>query len=742
MTRYWARRFLPLVMLLLLCTRTVTAQEGNQLSTTNAQSQPPSAGTTTLPEMVVSDTPEKPDTGYVATRATSATKTDTPIMQTPASIQVVPREVLEDQQIYRLEDAVKNVSGVQQIWNSGGQYEDFIVRGFGTNYARFRNGVRLPPLTFSLANVERIEVLKGPAAMLYGRLEPGGIVNVVTAKPQPVPAYSLQQQFGSYRLFRTTASITGPLTQDQSLLYRLDVSYLDKGSFRDFVDKQQVFLAPSVTWRPTQATEVNLTFEYLNEDPFYDNGIPAIGKHVVKVPISRSYNQKGFGDHIEGPLLDFNWSHRLTPNWTIRNGLVANWINYEFRQVPVAYFQPRLENTPTPQVRRGIYFENFSRDTYTTYIDLVGTFSTGNLKHSVLVGGDYYYSTHKNHGFFGLNALFDPLKPVDYFTFVDVFRPVYPDLDFNVFNSLRKGAPNDFGKRETSWFGIYFQDQITLWDRLHILGGGRYDWARSEEGDATTSFAAITRTARNQGHFSPRVGLLYQPWTWLSVYGNYVESFGANNGGRSATGKPLDPETATQYEAGVKTDLWEGRLTSNIAYYYLTKENVQRQVAENAFDTLGEVRSQGIEVDVAGQLTNGLSLIASYAFTDARITKANDGSKGHRVPSVPEHSASLWLKYAFQQAGLQGLSVGAGLYLVDSRKGDIENSYELGGYTRLDMFAAYRMNLGPTRLTAQLNFNNLTDKTYFYTGLPYNNSKAYNLPGEPLNVMGSLRLEY
>ncbi len=693
---------------------------------------------------------------YNAMSSTTATRTNTPLMQTPASVQVVPKAVIDDQQAITLQDALKNVSGVQPTATAG-EYDNFLIRGFSTEYALFRNGTRLTNLTYDLANVERIEILKGPAAMLYGRIEPGGMINVVTQKPLDTPSYSIQQQFGSYGLSRTVVNATGPLTSDGALAYRIDLGYRNNDSFRDFVGRERLVVAPSLRWRPTSATEFNLSAEYIHDDYVQDNGIPARGNRVANVPISTFYNQPGFPrDHIEGPLVDFNWSHKFNENWTIKNGIVARFLTYKFRSLPVAYFQPLLEDPVNPMVRRGIYSENFHRNTYNAFLDLNGKFDTWGIKHNVLIGGDYYQLKETNSGFSGVNALFDPVNPVDYFTNVNLFNPVYPQMNPGLFDSLRRNSPNDFGITRTSWFGLYFQDQITLWDTLHILGGGRYDWARLSQGFSTASFNDIVKDTVNEDKFSPRVGVVYQPWPWLSLYGNYSESFGATNSGRTLTGQPLAPKTANQYEGGVKAEFFDGQLTSTLAFYRITQRNLPVQVTDLAFAAVGKARSQGIELDIAGQLGHGVSLIATYAYTDAAIVAdqglafdnlgniigATTGNQGRALPNVPLHSGSVWLKYAVQQAPLQGLSVGTGVYLASERQGSLTNSYQLPGYARLDAYAAYRMKLGPTRLTAQVNVNNVLNQRYFYASHISNFSEAYNMPGEPLMVIGSLRLEY
>ena len=755
---------------------TVTLEKAAQPSTVH------SSGQVTLPSVKVMGNLEYEvnnpySTDYNHQITATATKTDTPIMDTPVSIQVIPQQVLKDQQAVRVEDAVKNVSGVQPVWTSGGIGQDFVIRGFGTNYTRFRNGQRLSGFNTDMANVQQVEVLKGPAAMLYGRVQPGGMVNVVTKQPQAEAHYSIQQQFGSYDFYRTVAEATGPLSSDKSLTYRLDLGYTDRNSFRDFVSQNQFFIAPALHWQATKSTEFNLNVEYMDRKLPYDTGIPAVGNRVANVPISTNYGQPGSKfnqDPSDSTLLDFNWSHAFNDNWKLQNGFVGNWANQHYREILVAVYQPLLEAGSDPmQVRRGSEFEDSVDNTYTTYLNLNGKFTTGAIQHNVLLGGDYYANERRLSGFFGFNAANAPEDspyhfPGDFgggnfaFTRVNLNNPVYPSLDFNAYENQRINHPNDFSITETSWYGLYFQDQLAFFDgKLQILGGGRYDWAHIASGVSNSmdtsyndagnyngyvpSFSNIELNKQDEAFFSPRVGVLYRPWTWLSVYCNRVEGFGTNNG-RSESGQPLKPETAEQYEAGFKTEWFDGRLTTNLAYFHINKSNVLTLVREGGiFDTIGAARSQGIEVDISGRLTESLSLITSYAFTDARITNdgsAPDNNQGHRLPNVAEHSASTWLKYAFQQQALRGLNLGVGMYLAGEREGDNANSYQLPGYVRVDTSAGYAVDIGATRLSTQLNVYNIFDQRYYLAGAPYYANRAWNMPGDPLTVMGLVKLEY
>lgn len=409
------------------------------------------------------------------------------------------------------------------------------------------------------------------------------------------------------------------------------------------------------------------------------------------------------------------------------------WYRYtnDYEQIYPLAFDPN-----TSIIERAPWFVDQAFDGKTVYMDVTGTVQTLGIAHTLLIGGDYYLEDVDDRGFTNGFSTYD--------TF-DMFHPVYGTVDFAALRQLQQNAADFFLIGTNEWFGLYFQDQITLWETIHILGGGRYDWAHRVSGFSPTSFKDIQKETVNNDKFSPRVGLVYQPWPWLAFYGNYVEGLGFANGGRSFSGKPFPPEESTQYEGGVKTDLPGGRFTSTLAFYHLTKTNVLTADPEHPQFSiaLGEVRSRGIEVDLAGRVTDTLSVIASYALTDARITKSNDGHEGRRFPNVAEHTGSLWLRYEFLHSPLRGLRLGAGVFVASNKEGDNENSFELPGYVRADAFAAYSWQVGDFRLTAQFNINNLFDKKYFKNtdildGVP----RANILPGEPFTVLGSLRVEY
>ncbi|MGH8656824.1 MAG: TonB-dependent siderophore receptor [Gammaproteobacteria bacterium] len=354
---------------------------------------------TVLPEMTVTASPLDA-TSYNVLNATTATKTDRPIMETPFSIQVVPKQVLGDQQVIVLHEALKNVSGVRR----GGDLDtgdSFLIRGFSVGNENggltLRDGFRRGAASrVSTANIERVEVLKGAAGSLYGRIEPGGIVNYVTKKPLAAPYYSVQQQFGSYDLFRTVADATGPLPADTDWLYRAIVSYDSWNSFRGELGYEAVFFAPTLTWKPTERTQFNLSFEYreIFEDRF-DFGIPAVGNRPAEVPISRYFGV------IDRPpqtameyLVDFNWSHQFNDDWSVRHKFA--WWQYDATTESGGPIGVRADNETV-----NIYYipsYQILQETYFTELGLIGHFRTLGFKHDVLLGGEWYRNEYP--GFF------------------------------------------------------------------------------------------------------------------------------------------------------------------------------------------------------------------------------------------------------------------------------------------------------------------------------------------------------
>ena len=689
---------------------------------------------------------------YTADRAISATKTDTPLQETPVSIQVVPRQVIDDQKTPRLQEALENVSGVRMN-QSLGSSNSFIIRGFSTAGSLYRNGLlAMSPFGFpaeiDTANIESIEVLKGPAAVLYGRIQPGGLINITTKRPLPQLAGALEQQFGSYNFYRTLWDVNAPVTSDQTLSVRFAGAYQNAGSFRDFQFTDRKVFNPSVTWRATEATTITVDVEVLKQDYRPDTGIPVIGNRPAPVPLSRSYNDPNApGSFANKTHVGLQIDHQFNESWRLTNRFLATFQDAgDLYVTPAPSFGEALQ-ADGRTLNRNIFGQTSYTQNFATNLDLIGKFTLAGTHHKVLLGFDYT-RTATDYTVFGN---FDTPNPA---LAIDLFNPRYgiaPAL-FQAAWSIREFPGADVLAARSQWYGLYAQDQITLWTKLHILAGGRYDWSEvgfARGGTSDEAEANLPAQNRTNRRFSPRIGLLYELTPWLAIYGNYVTSLG-NSNGITAEGKVADPEVGRQREVGLKADLFDHRLNATLAFYHLTKNNVlTRDLASGdpfAVIPVGEQRSRGIEFDLVGRVTEAVSVIGSYAYTDTRVTEDNSGLQGNRMPNVPLQSGSLWMKYDFRglASPLKGFSLGFGPYIAGSRHGDIENTFTLPGYVRLDGFAAYRWTMGPVRAIAQLTVRNLLNQQYYENTDPLLAATPRNAvyPGAPLTFYGSLRLEY
>ncbi|MGH8475045.1 MAG: TonB-dependent siderophore receptor [Methylococcales bacterium] len=571
------------------------------------------------------------DENYAVPRSSTATKTDTSVMETPVSIQVIPRSVIQDQKTPSVKDALENVSGVRPQ-PSLGRGSGFIIRGFPNNSRIYRNGLGVIGgfggsigSGLDTANLESIEVLKGPGSVLYGRLEPGGLININTKMPLGEPYYALEQQFASYDFYRTLWDAAGPITQDRSLLYRLSGAYQRNNSFRDFVSSDRYVINPSITWRPTEAIDFNVNLQVSNQDYKADFGLPVIGNRPAPIPISRSLDDPNTPlSNTSEVFLGTDFIYRFNDSWALHNRFLAYYSHQDSTFVnPVPAFGNALR-ADNRTLDRNIFTQFGDTNSYVTNLDLTGKLDLWGTKHEVLAGFDFTQGLTT----YAFKGDYNNPNPA---LVIDIFNPGpsygIPRSVFDTTLATTPGFPNPASLAKTQWYGAYFQDHITLWDRLHILGGGRYDWAEQGRGRGPTFDAAenaLPSTIRKDDHFSPRVGILYQALNWFSVYGNWSNSFGANNG-LSATGRPQPPELSEQYEVGFKTQLFDQRLTGNLAFYTLTKQNVLTPDLSTPDPrdsiAIGTARSRGIELDVSGQITDHISIVGSYAFTDARVTQ-------------------------------------------------------------------------------------------------------------------------
>ncbi|WP_064027905.1 TonB-dependent siderophore receptor [Methylomonas koyamae] len=705
---------------------------------------PQSANPTAMPAVTVVGQPLYDDEdpyslSYTRSNTALATKTDTPIMETPASIQVVTRRVMQDQQAYRLQDALKNVSGVQSYHGYGGMFEQFVLRGFLQSTVGYRNGVRIPFTKFDLANVERVEVLKGASAMLYGFSDPGGMISTVTKQPSDVPYYSIEQRFGSYDFYRTEASATGPIDKKHGLNYRVDFSYLDSGSFRQFMGNERVFFAPSISWQVSPDTKLTLSYEHFDDDYTYDAGTPAFGNKIANLPIERTFAQSGLSNSMINDTLDFRIDHRVNDHVKLNAGAVGYLTKKNWEGIYLGRVNENPASADYQKVARSTWFSPERTDSLTAWINGAFDFDTFGVKHKLLFGGEYHdtnldYQVYNARVDENGDGVINGNDLINLFT----FDPQNSNLPIDQYRNTPPTTSNIVTQNTSK--AIYFQDQMTFWNKLHLLGGFRYDWVQRFQNLSWNG--PNSADARSDIFISPRVGILYEPVSWLSVFGSFSESFGPANDYDLGGARLYPLFSATQFEGGIKTQFYDGKLTANLTYFDLERTQFY-QDSNNPNPRISvpvKGQSNGVELDIQGRIYEGLRMVGTYAYTDAKVVddpRNASANVGHRLPYAPIHQGSLWLKYDFSSGVLNGFSIGTGVYTAGRRYGDPENSYSDGAYARLDLMAAYKMKLGDTRLTTQVNLNNVNDAEYYSM-----RARRYNLPAEPLSVIGSIKLEY
>ncbi|MDO8902527.1 MAG: TonB-dependent siderophore receptor [Phenylobacterium sp.] len=606
----------------------------------------------------------------------------------PLSVSVVPQELIEDRGITQLGEALDNVSGAQRKMGYGGtQNFGAFIRGFDQSFLTLRNGLRDPGFYTlrDIANVERFEVLKGPASILYGAVNPGGITNTVTKQPTPDSFGRVRALVGSFERYRGEVDLGGALGDRAA--FRLNGAYEDNGSYRDEVTSSSKFLAPVVAFNIAERTKLTLEAEYKQSEFVWDLGLPRSPVSFA-VPIERFLGEANGVNDVQSIFTSATLEHAFSDALRLRAVLGHSETDGDYNlRSPLAITNGRT-------VSRVAYATDEKSMVDNLQVDLLVAFETGQLQHKLTVGVEQY-RTKQAYDF-----LLQPLASID------LFAPVYgarPEPGFRLFaDQLNADAK-----------ALYIQDFIKIGSRWNILAGVRYDQVDNRSVNLMTG--ALVRDSRDDA-ISPQIGVVYQPSDATSLYASYGRSFVPITSGRTLGGENLEPETGEQVEVGVKQDLLGGKAKVSVALYEIRKENVSTPDPTNPMFRVqtGEQRSRGVELDVSGELTPGWDLIASASWIDAEVSKDNRIAVGSKLPGAAEWSASVWTKYEFLEGPLTGWAVGAGAYYVDDRQAALpNNAWTLPSYTRVDVMAAY--DFGDVEL--QLNIRNLGDeKIYDLTG--------------------------
>ncbi|POA78133.1 TonB-dependent siderophore receptor [Pseudomonas sp. DP16D-R1] len=654
-----------------------------------------------------------PVDGYRATRSSSATKTDTAIRDIPQSISVIPVSVLNDLGSISVERALDFAGGVSKQNNFGGlTLYEYSVRGFTTSefYKDGFSANRGYPSTPDVVSIERIEVLKGPAASLYGRGDPGGTVNIVTKKPRPEAFTTLHTSAGSWDRYRTALDVNTPLDENGNVLSRVNLAIEDGQSFRDHVDRERVFVAPSFSWQLNPDTTLLVESEFVRHRSTFDRGIVAPNNAWSGVSRSTFLGEPNDGDiDNHNNLLQAALEHHLNDAWKLR-------LASHYKQGKLWGFasEARALNADGHTVNRRYRERDNDWHDSITQLELRGLFDTGPWQHELLIGSEYE-NYRKNERVTTIAG--SPYA-------IDIFQPVY-------------GQPKPGGARSgTDFFehvesrALNLQDQILFTDTLRGMLGARLE--RFEQ-----SIDDHTRNSTSRQHhdaLTQRAGLLYQLTPEIGLFANASTSFKPNNG-LDAAGRSFDPEEGVGHEIGIKSELFDGRLSSTLAAFHIEKKNVL--ALDPGTDTsraMGKARSQGFDLQVAGQVTDAVRVIGAFAYINAEVT---EGDKviptGSRILGVAKHSGSLLGVYAFQDGRLRGSDLGAAFTHVGDRSGEAGSDFELPAYHTVDLLAHYKAS---DNVTVGLNLNNIFDEKYFERS--YSNYWV-NL-GEPRNFTVSLTL--
>lgn len=678
------------------------------------------ADSAVLDEVVITADREQGEVkGYQTRRSASATKTDTPLEEVPQAVSVIPATVLDDLDSPRIEKALDYAGGVARQNDFGGltMYE-YSIRGLTTSEF-YKDGFSVNRGYMNPqdpSNVERIDVLKGPASSLYGRGDPGGTINIVSKRPQNDRFARLDLSAGRWDRYRSSLDVNTPLDDDGTMLYRMNLAVEDNKSFRDYRSSERQFFAPAFSWELTPQTRLLVQAEVIRSSQVFDRGMVAPNDRLGSV--SRS---EFFGEPRDGEIDNNNESlqaeleHDLNANWTVR--LASH------------YKQGRLSGGATEASRllddgrtlnREYRYRDYDWQDSITQLELRGLVYTGDIEHNLLIGTEYERYA-KNEAVLRTPAT----SPID------IYEPVYgqPRLPFSVGPGGRSTERHELVYSRS----LNLQDQMRFSEKLFGVIGARYDHYEHR----LDNEVAGTRVEQTHEKITPRIGALYQFTPEVAVFANASQSFKPNTGApRPGTGTSFDPEEGVGYEAGFKFDLLDSRLGMTIAAFHLTKENV---LTADPLDSTyqiaaGEVRSRGVDLQLTGQLTDEVRVIGAYAYVDAEVTEDNTLARGSRLLNVPKHSGSLLGVYEFLDGGLRGLELGGGVNYVGNRSGNVADSgFELPGYTTVDLLARYKAT---EDLTLGVNLNNAFDRTYYERSY----SNLWVMPGEPRNLSLSLSL--
>ncbi|NNC22583.1 TonB-dependent siderophore receptor [Salinisphaera sp. USBA-960] len=657
----------------------------------------PSATQTLQPIKVkgTSISPYGPVQDFAPSRTTVGTKTDTPIDEVPQSISVITRGRMDAQNMDSVSDVFQYTPGVKGEVNGNDARVDWLsFRGFNDNgHAVYKDSLQQPSFGFGqfkpeLYGVQQVEVLRGPASMLYGQSNPGGLVNLVTKRPPEKSMGEMGLEFGNYDHSEAKFDVGGPITQDGRIRGRITgLGRLSDGQV-NYTDNNRVFIAPALTFQLDEATSFTLLGHFQRDDTGDTNQFyPAQGA-VLNNP-NGNFNPEdylgipGYGDFDRTVYeIGYLFKHRIDDSLKISQHFRYTHLDTNYSTVYGGGLQPDLRTLKRYAFTTDSRIAGVSIDT-----NAEKTFDTGPAAHTLLLGVGY-----QNYGF-------DELQHFASAPSLDAF-------DRNNRGSVPSQPPKsmDINRRQQQ-IGIYAQDTINFNDKLILTLGGRQDWGNTDLENNLTN----TSTDINNSQFTGRAGLVYKTNIGLNPFINYSTSF-LPKVETNAQGEPFDPTTSRQIESGLRYAPNDRDIHLSLVAFNLVRQNVAVPDPSNQMHKVqtGEVRSRGLEFEGTASLAYGFDLYASYTFQDVEKTEDTRGYEGKRPVQVPKHAASVWLDYTFDTGALKNLNLGAGVSYKGSTYGDKANTFKVDDFALVDAAASYKWH----DVTFGVHVKNLFDKTY------------------------------
>ncbi len=642
------------------------------------------------------ETATGPIQGYVARTTLTGSKTDTPILEVPQSISVVTRDQMDAHAVQNIGEALEYMPGVLgQPFGVDPRFNTSIIRGFSAANSQYLNGLKLMRDGGAIAiepyGLERIDVLRGPASVLYGQGNPGGLIDMISKRPTWTPFGEIQGQIGTFDRYTGSFDFGGPMTPGSTVAYRLTGLVREGGTQTNYVDDNRYFFAPAITWKPADDTSFTILANFQNDQAGSPVGLPnqytvdASGRNAL----SRSLflGDPSFNDSDRTLWsIGYEFEHRFNDTWQVRQNARYLKMNWDYSSL----YYSGLSTTDPLVANRGTSVNDEDQSTITIDTQLQGDFATGALTHTLLLGFDYRKYDQNNMTQFGNAPSIYLLNPT-----YNMFIPNSP-----WYTSIVDGT--------VSQAGIYAQDQVRYGKWLLTMGL-RQDWATTNSG-TYTNFGNTLQDQDDQA-LTGRIGLTYLFDNGIAPYISYSTSFEPVIGNMPTVlgGAPFQPSQGKQYELGVKYQPvgWNGFFTA--AVYDLTQTNVLSSdlIGGISYNVqTGEIHVRGLELSAVASLMDGLNLTASYTYMDAEITQGQNA--GNQPANVPQNMANLWLDYTQKSGAWTGFGVGAGVRYVGDRYALDDDSVLLSANTLFD--AAIHYEKGPFK--AQINVKNIANETY------------------------------